>query len=384
MEKRPHWDIFCRVVDNYGDAAVCWRLARQLAHEHHVAVRLWIDDPRPLAGLCRQVATGLDRQSIDGVEIRVWREPLATTEVADIVIEAFACGLPDQYLAGMCGRNPPPVWINLEYLSAEDWVEDCHARTSPHPRLPLERSFFFPGFTARTGGLLRERDYVERRARFDAASFRASLGLPPGASGELAVSLFGYRNPAIRGLLGAWSQSPYPVTCLVPEGLILADIAPFFGIPGGHAGQTLRRGNLTLRILPFLSQADYDRLLWSCDLNFVRGEDSFVRAQWAEKPFVWQAYPQADAAHHAKVDAFLRPYLEALPADAAGATRTFWTCWNGAEGDIAEAWVALREVLPELERHAPIWADRIAKAGDLAGRLLAFAHERLALPGKIR
>ena len=37
------WDVFCRVVDNYGDAAVCWRLARQLADEHGARVRLWID-----------------------------------------------------------------------------------------------------------------------------------------------------------------------------------------------------------------------------------------------------------------------------------------------------------------------------------------------------
>jgi hypothetical protein len=22
-----HWDIFCRVIDNFGDIGVCWRLA---------------------------------------------------------------------------------------------------------------------------------------------------------------------------------------------------------------------------------------------------------------------------------------------------------------------------------------------------------------------
>ena len=26
-----HWDMFCRVIDNYGDIGVCWRLAADLA-----------------------------------------------------------------------------------------------------------------------------------------------------------------------------------------------------------------------------------------------------------------------------------------------------------------------------------------------------------------
>ncbi|HET9045379.1 MAG TPA: elongation factor P maturation arginine rhamnosyltransferase EarP, partial [Casimicrobiaceae bacterium] len=37
------WDVFCKVVDNFGDAGVCWRLARQLVAEHDLAVTLWID-----------------------------------------------------------------------------------------------------------------------------------------------------------------------------------------------------------------------------------------------------------------------------------------------------------------------------------------------------
>ena len=45
------WDIFCTVVDNYGDIGVCWRLARQLAAEHGFAVRLWVDDLASFARL---------------------------------------------------------------------------------------------------------------------------------------------------------------------------------------------------------------------------------------------------------------------------------------------------------------------------------------------
>ena len=42
------WDIFCNVVDNFGDIGVCWRLACNLASRGK-RVRLWVDDVSPLA-----------------------------------------------------------------------------------------------------------------------------------------------------------------------------------------------------------------------------------------------------------------------------------------------------------------------------------------------
>ena len=37
------WDVFVRVIDNYGDVGVCWRLACGLAARGE-QVRLWLDD----------------------------------------------------------------------------------------------------------------------------------------------------------------------------------------------------------------------------------------------------------------------------------------------------------------------------------------------------
>jgi hypothetical protein len=94
------------------------------------------------------------------------------------------------------------VWLNLEYLSAEAWVATCHRQPSPHPRLPLVKYFFFPGFDAATGGLLREADYDARRAAFDEAAFRAEFGLPPRQADELTISMFAYPHaPALPELL---------------------------------------------------------------------------------------------------------------------------------------------------------------------------------------
>src|SRR5512141_858540 len=159
-------DIFCAVVDNYGDIGVCWRLARQLANEHGIEVRLWVDELRSFGKLCPEVDAGLDQQRCRGVEVRQWSKDFPPVAPADLVIEAFACKLPQAYVEAMAAREPKPVWINLEYLSAEDWVEGCHKLPSPHPRLPLTKYFFFPGFTEKTGGLLIERDLLARRDAF--------------------------------------------------------------------------------------------------------------------------------------------------------------------------------------------------------------------------
>src|SRR5215468_1625545 len=165
------WDVFCNVVDNYGDAGVCWRLARQLVAKHNLKVRLFVDAIPSLSRIAPAINASLDEQTVDGVLVCRWAGPqteAVATDVANVVIEAFGCGLPPAYLAAMAARSPQPVWINLEYLSAEDWIESCHGLRSRHPRLPLTRYFFFPGFTASSGGLLCESDLFARRDEFRA------------------------------------------------------------------------------------------------------------------------------------------------------------------------------------------------------------------------
>jgi uncharacterized repeat protein (TIGR03837 family) len=142
-----------------------------------------------------------------------------------------------------------------------------------------------------------------------------------------------------------------------------------------------RRGRLTLRLLPFMDQDAYDRLLWACDVNFVRGEDSCVRAQWAARPLVWHVYPQADDAHHAKLEALLGLYSRGLSDAAAQALAGMWRTWNGASAtpDGARAWYRLDTFLPELERHAEAWCGRLTQAGNLAANLVAFVKTHAGL-----
>jgi len=380
MAERARWDIFCRVVDNYGDAGVCLRLARVLAAEHALDVTLWQDDLATLARIEPDVEPALDVQQIAGVTVRRLAEPLGAVEPADAVIEAFGCGLPDAYVTAMAQREPAPRWFILEYLSAEAWVERSHGLASPHPRSGLARRFWFPGFTARTGGLLRERGLLERRdalLRDHAAQRRwwQSIGVPPPAAGELRVSLFCYPNPALVPLLHAWMDGATMVSCVVPEGVATVALERWAHGKLPHPGAPIVRGRLTVHPIPFLAQDDYDRLLWLSALNFVRGEDSFVRAQWAALPLVWHIYPQQDAAHRVKLDAFLDGYCGSLEDSAAGPLRRFWEAWNGLPeaGSIDSAWLDFAALRPHLVRHARAWTQALTALPELAAGLVSAA-----------
>jgi uncharacterized repeat protein (TIGR03837 family) len=370
--------IFCKVVDNYGDIGICWRLARQLQREHGVAVTLWVDDLASFRRICPQVASDAERQQVDAVAVRHWRsqdEAFAPHDVADIVIEFFAVDIPATYIQAMAARTPRPVWLNLEGLSAEDWVEGCHRLPSMHPRLPLTKHFFFPGFTEKTGGLLRETGLDGARDAFQAdphamAAVLGQLGVTQAEMAARKVSLFCYPGAPVAALFHAWEHGEGALTCLVPEGVAVQAVERFLGTQAS-AGAVAQRGALTVRVIPFVSQQDYDKLLWSCELNFVRGEDSFVRAQWAGRPFIWHIYPQDENLHHVKLRAFLHRYAPRQAALQALSLR-----WNGAFDDAiqeTQGWPELWAAMQAAGGDCLAWERRMRAHGDLAANLLAFA-----------
>ncbi len=374
--------LFCRVVDNFGDIGICWRLARQLQQEHDIAVTLWVDDLQSFQRICPGVAINTEVQQLAGVRVRHWDEGervFSAGDVADIVIEFFACDIPESYIAAMAECNPRPVWLNLEGLSAEEWVEGCHTLPSPHPRRPLTKHFFFPGFTGKTGGLLHESSLEEQRRQFQSdqavtTAFLAQLGVTPIEIASLKVSLFCYPHAPVLELFEAWQSNDAAITCLVPEGVAAEAVQTFLG---GEAkpGTARTRGALTVRVLPFVAQPDYDKLLWACDLNFVRGEDSFVRAQWAGKPFIWHIYPQDENLHHVKLRAFLQRYSVGMESLVALALR-----WNGATAKAVEEqvnwsalWAQFHAEMSKITCRAADWQAQMLTNGDLASNLVKFA-----------
>ena len=348
------WDLFCRVIDNHGDIGLCWRLAADLA-SRGVELRLWIDDASALRWMAPD--------GVEGVTLHDW--PDADTDVTpgEVVIEAFGCHLPDGFVRRMEKMPRAPVWINLEYLSAEPFVERTHRLPSPQfggPGAGLRKWFFYPGFTARTGGLIREPDLARRQQAFNAEDWLQARGVQP-REAEQRVSVFCYEQAGLPALLDRLAQQP--TLLLAAHGQAARQVAACLG-----AG--LQRGELRARLLPALTQRDYDHLLWACDLNFVRGEDSFVRAQWAGKPFVWQIYPQSDGAHHSKLEAFLGCFLEEADAALASDVRGLHAGWNSA----APVGLPWPDLLP-WRRHCHAWRHALHAQTDLTSQLLGFVAE---------
>lgn len=378
------WDIFCRVIDNFGDIGICWRLAADLAARGH-RVRLWADDASALAWM----APG----GCEGVQVLHWTTPLAPGGLealddhpGDVLIEAFGCDIAPEFIAAsariFCRSGQKPVWINLEYLSAEAYAERNHALPSTlsvaqgGPAAGWTKWFFYPGFTLMSGGLLREPGLAQRQAAFDRAAWLAALGISP--QGETLVSLFCYEPPALPGLLRELADTGIngqPVRLLVAAGRAQRAVssaafamgleAPKNSNEKGLYGSKYGGPLLSISYLPLLTQADFDHLLWACDLNFVRGEDSVVRALWAGKPLVWQIYPQGDGVHHAKLDAFL-DMLGAPPS-----LRAFHQSWNA---DTPTPAAGLAD-LPAWQKTADDTRARLVAQDDLTTRLLQFVEK---------
>jgi uncharacterized repeat protein (TIGR03837 family) len=358
MGKGLSWDIFCTVVDNLGDAGVCWRLAADLGQRGE-SVRLFIDDARPLAWMAPAGQAG--------VQVLPWptEAAAAVLEPHDVVIEAFGCNPPAAYVAAMAHQakqSQPPVWINLEYLSAEPYVERSHGLPSPQAN-GLTKWFFFPGFTPRTGGLLRAPSLLQAQASFDRSAWLQAQGIGV-RPGERVVSLFCYDNAYLPELFARLtSLSEQPTLLLLTPGHAQEQVKPM-----SDGAARLRTINL-----PWLSQTDYDHLLLSCDLNFVRGEDSLVRALWAGAPFVWQAYVQHDAAHHRKVQALLNQWQP--PADVAA----LWQAWNGMGPAHHRAPLSGLPALAPWRSAVQTWRRRLVdQQPDLSTALCAFARSKRA------
>lgn len=363
MHRSLVWDLFCRVIDNHGDLGVCWRLASDLAARGQ-QVRLWIDDGRALQWMAPQ--------GCPGVQCRDWREAdqlvHAPQPGADVLVEAFGCDIPEAFLAATVRARAgggQPVWINLEYLSAEPYVERSHTLPSPvqsGPARTWTKHFFYPGFTARTGGLLREQDLAHRQQGFDRLRWLQAHGIADPAQ-ALVASLFCYEPAALPELLAHWAQQGHlgrAVNLLVTAGRATEAVRAC--LPAD------RSGLLRLVFLPYLSQKDYDHLLWASDLNLVRGEDSLVRALWAGQPLVWQLYPQDDGAHWPKLQAFLQT-VGAPPA-----ARQWHEAWNPAPpGERASAWrYPDPDAWRDWQQQALACRQSLQRHDDLSTQLLAF------------
>lgn len=359
----PSWEIYCDVVDNFGDAGVLWRLARQLAAGPR-QVTLRINRVAILATLVPGARYGA---VIDGVSLAPWPDPAssdaAPAALPDVIITGFDARLPMAVRGAM--RPGRPLWITVDYLSAEAWVEGCHR--SPSPKADgLVEHFFYPGFTAGTGGLSLEPGVLARR---DAAHVRPA----PDPGGCRHCLLFAY--------------SPSPVLALA-RGLAREARRPgsrpwIINLPSAGSPASPRPGGTRFRRQPFVPQADFDAVLLGQDINFVRGEDSLVRAIWAARPFIWQAWRQERATRADKIEALLARQADWLePRDQQVIAQLTWW-WNGLDSEFGSdpASADLAALIAHLVDHGGrisagliAWGDALAER-ELSNELARYAIE---------
>lgn len=322
-------------------------------------VRLFIDDLAIASNIIPTLNSELKSQTINHVEILTWQSA-NTVQPADVALETFSCELPAEYIAAMQGNT---VWVNLEYLSAESWVSEFHARSSNNTK--PARHFFFPGFTEATGGLIREAD-IFQKSQLNTNKQRET--------DALRVSLFCYPHAPVADLLNAMAESNQRVDCYVPTSSILPHIADFFNLNAIEVGSNLSKKNLKVHVVPFLSQADYDQLLASFDINFVRGEDSWMRAIWAGNPFVWQPYLQTESTHVTKLNAFLDLFYADCEAHAKASIYNIHSAWvsNHITTDI---WQNYLDALQVIKPYTLKKASKLAKQTDLASKLVIFLQK---------
>lgn len=375
----PRWHLVCRVIDNFGDVGVMWRLARQLHDEHGVQVDFFIDQPEclrlmapgirvigehdaavPAAGAFPPGMPGRQRSmpsrtpvAEEGIRVHRLDEAAMAGMDVDVIVAGFQARLPEAARRGLLTHAVPtpaaPLLIQLDYLSAEGWIDDTHGLPSLHPD-GLREWFFNPGFGRHNGGLLIERDLLARRDAFLASPARRDEWLHrhgvQARSGEYLISVLAYPTAPLRRLLEGWLRTARhggdaETSCHAARecrplprqgGKALAAEAPMrpklhLLIPGAttqphlmaeaRAVAAQSNGRLRVSALPFLPQPAFDALLWCCDINLVRGEDSWIRALWAGKPWLWHAYPQAEETHLEKLDAFVarvRALMSSVPS----------------------------------------------------------------------
>ena len=354
--------LFCTVIDNFGDIGVSWRLAQELRQRLGWQVHLWLDNLAALQAIAPDVPAALPCAH-QGIQLHAWQEAqhadLDNAPAPDLVMETFACALPPNVHAII--QTHRPVWLNWEYLSAEDWAIRTHAMPSLQAN-GCEKYFWQMGFVPESGGLLREADYVEQ---MDAFKQRQPENTPSLKTAALHIFAFGYASDIWQKWAAALAEQEREIVLHCAGKPLQTSLSAWGNVSG------------SLKIINqnFVPQAQFDRALWAADVLIVRGEDSFVRAQLAGKPFFWHIYPQAEAAHLDKLAAFWHTHhRHAAPTAAVQHAHQALSCDLNGAADLThpqrrQHWHTLLAHFADWQRSAHAWQQYLLTQSDAVSRL---------------
>lgn len=370
--------ILCKVVDNFGDIGVTYRLSRALldvqnAHPEllgKINIRLVVDNLDSFAKIVPEIKTDSAFQEYKGIKIFDWNaNDFCKKEFEQnepfIILECFQCGRPD-WLEDLLFVKEVSHVVNIimiDYLSAEDYAENFHKLMSLTRSARVQKVNFMPGFTNKTGGLIQDKSFMD--------SLSLSLkSLKTNTDEPFNVLFFSYEgdwNFAVKALSRFNNGN---INVLAAQGRGLSSFV--------DSWQKLGKPFL-LQKLEYLCQEEWDALMCKTPLLFIRGEDSLSRACLIGHPFVWHAYPQSDEYQMVKVNALLDRMKEFFSPEDFEAVKNCWLTYNGEKGDKEKALTCFLERYTSLCTGFKLFADNTIKNGDLAFNLMTFIKKNYIL-----
>lgn len=380
-------DIFCEIIDNYGDIGVVYRTAKELQKIFPKSkIRAFLNKLDEFKKINSQVID-LPSQNIDGIEYITFdylRDNANKLLTAQVIIEAFGCQIPEEYIE--IAYDNSELLINLEYLSAEDWIEDFHLQSSPLGRGKLKKVFFMPGFTEKSGGVIADSNYLERIQRvLENKEFyeKKYLSDIEDRENKIVGTLFSYEKN-FTPLLEDLKKLDKDVVILAMGEKTqdsLRKILKNFSIEDFR--NSLKYGKIEIKFLNFLNQEEYEELINIVDFNFVRGEDSFIRAVLTGKPYMWHIYCQEEYAHMDKIEGFLDKYRRVIEnfsdEDFLLNMEKFFKDYNFRKENSLElgkeSYLYFFENLAKIEKYNTIFRDFLIQKCNLINKLKDFIEK---------
>ncbi len=361
--------VLCKVVDNFGDIGVVWRLCRVLLeNDSLLKINLVVDDLKAFSCIWGGVDVGKDFQVVNGVKVYNWKSIdfcyseffKNDGEKLQIILECFQCGRPDWMekilFEDKLQRTVQVVMI--DYLTAEKYAEDFHCLQSLTRSAKVQKVNFMPGFTAKTGGLIIGEEWKRLPER--------------NANGPILVFTY-ERNwkPLVKAM--------YNSQCAIRNGVKIAQGRGLTSFEDSWKAIENKFPILhsQLSILPYLPQNEWDKMMKECSVLIIRGEESMSRACLSGIPFVWHAYPQSDEYQLVKVNALLERMKQHFYEEDFKIVEKVWLLFNKPESDVTddEMETACTEFLQKADSFVygfRSFAESLLMNGDLSEHLLKF------------
>ena len=368
--------VLCKVVDNFGDIGVAWRLCRRLAKiQSKYKICLVVDDLEAFAKIESSVIASAAKQSIniDDIEIFPWKDDALCHEVfsqndgerLSIILELFQCGRPDwmERILFEEKLNRTVQIIMIDYLTAEKYAEDFHCLQSLTRSAKVQKVNFMPGFTQNTGGLVIDDQWKEL----------------PVWNKDGPVLIFTYEGDW-RSLLEGWLSTTVVPVVECPKGVSKPHSTPRILVAQGRGKKSFMTAvensgvGAFVEELPYLNQSEWDRIMKSCSALVIRGEESMSRACLSGIPFIWHAYPQSDEYQLVKVKALLERMKPHFDQENFEIIEKAWITINSPErrsNPYSDFFTAVLRLVPGFQD----FALSLRKNGDLAYNLMTYIEK---------